>query len=147
MLNNKILDGEFKNYKIYDNDDLCYGICFDEGDIFKNVLYKKMEIINRILFIPINKFHIKETEYKIRGFCQIVEELGAKQIDITFQKNDKKILNKRIDTTLGSDIELMAGNLGLTNSKLDEENEDHKYTLEYPSYNTIILNEKSIRKK
>ena len=147
LLNNKILDGEFKNYKIYDNDDLCYGICFDEGEIFKNTLYKKMEIINRILFIPINKYNIKETEYKIRGFCQIVEELGAKNIDITFQKNDKKISKKNVDASLGSDIELIAGNLGLQNSKMDEENEDHKYTLEYPPYNTIILNEKSIRKK
>jgi hypothetical protein len=147
LLNNKILDGEFKNYKIYDNDDLCYGICFDEGDIFKNILYKKMEIINRILFIPINKYNIKETEYKIRGFCQIVEELGAKKIEITFQKNDKKLSKKKIDASLGTDIELIAGNLGLQNSKMNEEKEDHKYTLEYPSYNTIILNEKSIRKK
>jgi hypothetical protein len=147
ILNNKILDGEFKNYKLYNEDDLCYGICFDEGEIFKNILYKKLEIINKILFIPINKYHIKETEYKIRGFCQIVEELGAKKIEITFQKNDKKIAKKKVNVTIGSDIELIAGNLGLTNSKIDEDNEDHKYVLEYPSYNTIILNEKSIRKK
>lgn len=146
-LNNSILEGEFKNYKVYNEDELCYGICFDEGEIFKDVLYKKMEIINRILFIPINKYHIKETEYKIRGFCQIVEELGAKKIEITFQKNDRKISKKKLNTSLGSDIELIAGNLGLTNSKSDEDNEDHKYILKYPLYNTIILNEKSIRKK
>ncbi len=28
----------------------------------------------------------KQTEYKIRGFCQIVEEMGAKSIKITFKK-------------------------------------------------------------
>ena len=147
LLNNSILEGEFKNYKIYTNNELCYGICFEEGEIFKNILYKKMEIINKILFIPINKYNIKETEYKIRGFCQIVEELGAKKIEITFQKNDKKISKKDINTNLGSEIELIAGNLGLQNAKMEEENEDHKYILKYPLYNTIILNEKSIRKK
>jgi hypothetical protein len=147
ILNNNVLEGEFKNYKIYNNDDLCYCICFDEGQIHKNVLYKKMEIINKIIYVPFDKFHIKETEYKIRGFCQIVEELGAKKIEIIFQKNDNSIVKKSLNAKINTNIELIAGNLGLASCKTEDESQDYKYTLKYPSNNTIVLDEKLIRNK
>ena len=57
---------------------------FNEGEIIKNCLYKKMEITDTIMFIPIELYNLKQTEYKLRGFCQIVEELGAKNIEIIF---------------------------------------------------------------
>ena len=41
----------------------------------KNCVYKKMEIMDKMLFVPISRYQIKQTEYKIRGFCQIAEEL------------------------------------------------------------------------
>lgn len=151
ILNNNILEGEFKNFKIYNNNDICYSIFFDEGTIYKDTLYKKMEIINKLLFIPIDKYNIKETEYKLRGFCQIVEELGAKNIEITFKKNNKSVSKKSLDIELCDNIELIAGNLGLssnyTNNNVMTEKEDLKYILTYPQYNTIILNEKTLRNK
>ena len=108
ILNNNILNAELKNQKIYSKDDVCFSICFDEGEIFKDCLYKKMEIVDKILFVPINKYQLKQTEYKIRGFCQIVEELGAKKIQIKFQKNDNKISKTKIESSIGTDIELIA---------------------------------------
>ena len=147
ILNNKILDAEMKNQKIYNNDDVCFNLCFDEGEILKKVLYKKMEINNKILFVPITKYQLKQTEYKIRGFCQIVEELGAKQIEIKFKKNNNITTKKNIDATIGSDIELIAGSLGLSSNKATSQEENYSYVLDYPSNNTILLNEKAIRKK
>ena len=136
-----------KNTKVYNKKERCFNICFDEGEILKKVLYKKMEINDKILFVPISKYQLKQTEYRIRGFCQIVEELGAKQIEIKFKKNNVVTTKKNIDASIGSDIELIAGNLGLANSKTNNENEDYSYTLDYPSNNTILLNEKAIREK
>ena len=147
ILNNNILNAELKNQKIYNNDEICYGLCFDEGDIFKDCLYKKMEIVDKILFVPIDKYQLRQTEYRIRGFCQIVEELGAKEIEIKFQRNDNKIKKTNIETTIGSDIEMIAGSLGLSSSKTSSEEEAYNYTLKYPDNNTILINEKAIRKK
>ena len=62
ILNNNILQAELKHQKVYFNDDICYSICFDEGEILKKVLYKKMEVVNKILFVPINKYQLKQTE-------------------------------------------------------------------------------------
>ena len=147
ILNNNILNAELKNQKIYNNDEICYGLCFDEGDIFKDCLYKKMEIVDKILYVPITKYQLRQTEYRIRGFCQIVEELGAKEIEIKFQRNDSKIKKTNIETTIGSDIEMIAGSLGLSSSKSSSEEEAYNYTLKYPDNNTILLNEKALRKK
>jgi hypothetical protein len=147
-LNNNILNAESKRQKIYDNEEeICYGISFDEGDIIKNRVYKKTEIIDMIMFIPIDKYNIKQTEYKIRGFCQIVEELGAKSIDITFKKNHIVNIKKNIDAALSSDIKIMAINLGLSVTNINETDENYQYTLTYPSSNMIILNEAIIRNK
>ena len=149
MLNNKILNAESRNQYIYTDDEICYGISFDDNNIIKNCLYKRMEIIDMIMFIPIEKYNIKQTEYKIRGFCQIVEELGAKSIDITFKKNNNTHNNKIIETKLGSDIEIIASNLGLSSSSTNiiTDDENYHYTLTYPANNTIILNEHIIRSK
>ena len=72
ILNNNILNAELKN-KIFHNDEICYNICFDEGEILKKVVYKKMEIVNKILFVPINKYQLKQTEYRIRVFVKLLK--------------------------------------------------------------------------
>ena len=120
---------------------------FDEGDIKKNCVYKKMDIMDKMLLVPINRYQIKQTEYKIRGFCQIAEELGANKIEIDFERNSSLTNNKKIDINLDTQINLFAGELGLVSNNSNKNNENQSYVLEYPSINTILLNEKSLLKK
>lgn len=146
-LNTQIEKNKIKNLKIKNGNDYCSCIYFDEGDMKKNCVYKKMEIMDKMLFVPINRYKIKQTEYKIRGFCQIAEELGANKIEIKFERNSSCSSKKKIDLTLGSQINLFAGELGLVSNSSNKDNENQSYILEYPSINTILLNEKSLLKK
>ena len=41
-----------------------------------------------------SKYQLKITEYKLRGFCQIMEELGAIEIEIEFNNDpDRNEIN------------------------------------------------------
>lgn len=131
--------------KIYNNKQVCNSIYFDEGSIKKNLVYKKMEIMNKILFIPISKYQLKLTEYKIRGFCQIAEELGAKEINIKFEKITK--LSEKQNINLETELNIFAGSLGLVSDKESSSDNKLSYKLKYPNVNTISLNENSIIKK
>tara|TARA_B100001121_G_scaffold310514_1_gene342018 strand:+ start:3817 stop:6369 length:2553 start_codon:yes stop_codon:yes gene_type:complete len=146
-LNTQIAKNKIKNLKIKNGNDFCSSIYFDEGDVKKNCVYKKMEIMDKILFVPINRYQIKKTEYKIRGFCQIAEELGANKIEINFERNTSSTVNKKIDVNLDTQINLFAGELGLVSNNTDKNSQNQSYILEYPSINTILLNEKSLLKK
>jgi hypothetical protein len=147
-LNNSVFNSELNGTTLYiNNENLCYGIMFNEGEIIKNCLYKKMEITDTIMFIPIELYNLKQTEYKLRGFCQIVEELGAKEIEIIFKNSDSKITSKEYKASIGDEIELIAGNLGLTTNNKNEENTNYCYNLTYPTNSTILLNEKMIKNK
>ena len=106
-----------------------------------------MDIMDKMLLVPINRYQIKQTEYKIRGFCQIAEELGANKIEIDFERNSSLTNNKKIDINLDTQINLFAGELGLVSNNSNKNNENQSYVLEYPSINTILLNEKSLLKK
>jgi hypothetical protein len=147
-LNNSVFNSELNGTTLYINkDNMCYGIMFNEGEIIKNCLYKKMEITDTIMFIPIELYNLKQTEYKLRGFCQIVEELGAKKIEIIFKNSDNKILNLEHKINIGDEIEFIAGNLGLTTINKNEETLNYCYDLTYPTNSTILLNEKIIKNK
>ncbi len=146
-LNNSVFTSELNGTNLYINDNICYGIMFNEGEIIKNCLYKKMEITDTIMFIPIDIYNLKQTEYKLRGFCQIVEELGAKKIEITFKTTDINETKKEIDAKIGDDIELIAGNLGLTSDNSNSKTTNYSYNLTYPTNSTIMLNEKMIKNK
>ncbi len=146
-LNNSIFNAELNGTTIYMNDMICYSMMFNEDEIIKNCLYKKMEITDTIIFIPIEIYNLKQTEYKLRGFCQIVEELGAKQIDITFKNINSTETTKSYDMTIGADIELIAGNLGLSTTNKDTNNTNYSYNLTYPTNSNIILSEKTIKNK
>ena len=123
-----------------------YQICFDEGDIFKNMVYKKLQIQNKLVFVPMNKYQLKLTEYKLRGFCQIMEELGAIEIEIEF--NNVKIESKKKNVKIeSSDYNYIAGSLGFSASDKTSDNEGINYNLIYPKNNTFILNSKVIKKK
>ena len=125
---------------------LLFQVCFDEGDYFKNMLYKKLQIHDKLLFVPYSKFQLKLTEYKLRSFCQIMEELGAVEIEIDFNhiNLNKKSVNSKIQT---EEFNYIAGSLGFSANKSNSSNEKITYKLTYPNNNTLILNERNIRSR
>ena len=122
---------------------LKFQICFDEGDFYKNMVYKKLQVHDKYLFVPYSKYQLKLTEYKLRSFCQIMEELGAIEIEIDFNhiNLDKKSKNIKLET---EEFNYIAGSLGFSASKGSSSNEEITYKLTYPHNNTLILNEKNI---
>ena len=146
-LNNSVFNAELNGTPLFINDTICNGIMFNDGEIIKNSLYKKMEITDMSMFIPIEIYHLKQTEYKLRGFCQIVEELGAKNIEITFKNVDMNENVSKYNMKIEDDIQLIAGSLGLSTSTIDVNKEGYSYNLTYPSNSAIILNEKMIKNK
>lgn len=140
--NNDILNTDSDNC----NNHFKYHICFDEGDIYKNMVYKKLQIKNKLLFVPMSKYQLKLTEYRLRGFCQIMEELGAIEIEIEFNNgmNEKSKIQSSVSST---DYNYIAGSLGFTASSENSDNKEITYKLIYPKYNTFILNSKVIKKK
>lgn len=140
--NNDILNTESDNC----SNQFRYHICFDEGDIYKNMVYKKIQIKNKLLFVPMSKYQLKLTEYRLRGFCQIMEELGAIEIEIEF--NNGMIEKSKMESSVSStDYNYIAGSLGFTASSENSDNKEITYKLIYPKHNTFILNSKVIKKK
>lgn len=146
-LNNSIFNAEVSGNTLYMNESMCSNVMFHEGEIMKNCLYKKMEVIDMIVYIPIEIYNMKHTEYKLRGFCQIVEELGASNIDITFKTINNTETKKDINMKLGDDIKLIAGNLGMTTNNNTTNEVNYDYNLTYPKNSTMTLNEKIIKNK
>ena len=145
-INQKIIKSELNRSDLKNSyNEKYYCICFDEGEISKNIIYKKLEIRNKLLFIPIEKYKLKLTEYKIRGFCQIMEELGARSIDIYFSNKNHNVNNNSFNTN--TNLGTLIGNLGFSLNRDTQDSENRKYRLSYPSFNTINLNENHIRKK
>ena len=126
-------------------DDECnHQICFDEGEILKDTVYKKLEIQDKILFVPISKYQLKLTEYKLRGFCQIMEELGANEIIVDFQDSSSSKKKKELNV---SNYNYIAGSLGFSSSSSKEDGEKINYKLEYPKFNSFNLNARVIKSK
>lgn len=115
-----------------------FKIVFSDGMIKKGVIYKRIIVQKSYAFIPLDLYRYKITEYNIRGFCQIVEELGANKIDIDFSHtiNDESI------TEMESSIQIkkIAGDLGFSISNKKRNENSSVYTLEYPDNNNLILN-------
>lgn len=117
-------------------------IHFDEHSIKKNTLYKRLDILDKCTFVSLKEYQSKLTEAKIRGLCQLAEELGASKITITFEKNLKNTLLK--ESTINMEINSIAGSLGLQRSESDTNKENHAYDLSYETINSIQLNEQSL---
>ena len=141
ITNQNFIDKKYKNKK----NEIYNFICFDEGDILKDIIYKRMEIREKILFIPIDKYNLKITEYKIRGFCQIMEEMGSKSIDINFINNNKKKSFSKCEVK--NNINSLVNSLGFNVNDEDENKENRTYNLNFSKINTIILNENHIIRK
>ncbi|ADO67068.1 hypothetical protein crov035 [Cafeteria roenbergensis virus] len=115
-----------------------FKIVFDDGMIRKGIIYRRIIIQQSYTFIPIEKYHFKLTEYKIRGFCQIAEELGASKIEIDFSHSSLKKETNNIKSQI--EIQKVAGDLGFSISKNNSNVNNSTYILEYPNNNNLILN-------
>ena len=74
-----------------------------------------------------------------------MEELGARRIDIYFSNKNKNINNNSISSS--TNLGTLIGNIGFSLNVDNQDSENRKYRLTYPSFNTINLNENHIRKK
>jgi len=140
----KSITNHNKQVKEYDIDD--NQICFDEGDIYENMVYKKLQIHDKFLFVPYNKYQLKLTEYKLRSFCQIMEELGALEIEIDFNHLNINSSIKKTNIEL-EEFNYIASTLGFSASNDESTNENITYKLKYPYNNTLMLNEDSLISK
>ena len=70
-----------------------------------------------------NKYQLKLTEYRLRGFCQIMEELGAVEIEIEFNNAKIEKQQKKIEIK-ASDYNYIAGSLGFSASNSNSENNE-----------------------
>jgi hypothetical protein len=122
-------------------------IYFTDDSIVKNIMYKCLEIREKIIFVPYDKYYLKLTEYKLRSFCQLVEELGALKIKIKFKNNNNSSEEKNTTVKASDDLNNIAGELGFEKNKTKDEKEEYDYELNYPPNNNVILNEKNILKK
>lgn len=136
----------YKNKKIVDNDNnYIYNIVFDDNIINKNTLYYKMIIQDKIIFIPYKDIIKRKIEYKIRSFCQLMEEMGAKSISIEFDSLINK--NKKIASeTIINYNNIIATSLGFNVSNNSSEKNSKSYLMEYPENNNTILNKNEIEK-
>ena len=134
-----------KNLRIKDsNGNDCYSICFEQGDIINKKLYKKIVVSNKILYCPSELYQLKMTEYKIRGFCQIMEEMGAELIDIKFVNNNETTTEKNIKVNTNTGMSAFAGSLGFVSTDQKKSNDEMSYQLNYNNNNAIILDIKKI---
>lgn len=129
---------KFKLMDIIKSSNELFSIVFDGGMIKKGIIYRRIIVQKSYAFIPLDKYQYKLTEYNIRGFCQIVEELGATKIEIDFLH----IIEKEKITNINSKMEIkkIAGDLGFSISNKDEEESSSTYILEYPDNNNLLLN-------
>lgn len=120
-------------------------IIFDDGMIKKGVIYKRLKIQNAYTYIPLDKYEYKLTEYNIRGFCQIMEELGANKIEIDFSKVDSEVTKLKSKNAVG--VGNIAGNLGFSLDNSTNKENKSVYILEYPDNNNLILNAERLKYK
>jgi hypothetical protein len=66
---------------------------FYENSFLPNLLYKKIQLSRIVQFISLEHYAYKKSEYMLRSFSQIAEELGAIQIRIShhYIQDDEKI--------------------------------------------------------
>ena len=113
-------------------------ICFNEGTILKNTLYSALRLGKGIYFVENEKYPIKLVECQIRSFCQLMEEMGAKKITISYDLSSIK--SKKIN----SELQSMAGDIGFEKKEIDKKEKHIRFDLQYPKATRFNLDEKSI---
>ena len=140
--NNKI----YKSKNIIDkNRETLNNIIFENNVILCKTLYSKMIIQDKIIFSQYKDNLLKKIEYKLRGFCQIMEEMGASKIMIDFDSINKKLTKHELKLQ-GKFNDIIASNLGFTSLSSSVSSANQNYELSYPDYNNTILNKNEIEK-
>ncbi len=104
---------------------------FYENIFLPNILYKKIKLSHIIQFIPLEHYAYKKSEYLLRSFSQIAEELGAIKINIY---NEYKNDNEKI-------FKLGLINNNITNDNYNKNKNKIKFEFKYSKNNYINLNE------
>ena len=143
-LNNSKL---YKNKNVTDvNDDIMNSVIFEDNNISVKTLYTKMTIKDKIIFYQYKDIILKKMEYKLRGFCQIMEEMGASKININFDCMNKKLTKGEVKMQAKFN-KMIAGNLGFSSITSSANETNQTYELSYPDYNNTILNKNEIERK
>ena len=74
-------------------------VYFLENQIEPDTLYKKIKFGSEEIFMNFNTYAYKKIEYKLKTLCQLVEKLGATEIDIRYtrEKIDENNIEANID--------------------------------------------------
>jgi hypothetical protein len=119
-VNIEFLDIILCNKKILDENN----IIFFEDNIGENILYKRYELNNKIIFIPQNMYNNAIFKYRQQTYFQVCEALGVKSIEYTIiNKSDKgNEINANIKIqNYGGDINNKSSNKDETSDILKKE--------------------------
>lgn len=132
-----IINYFIKNYKKEDKDIIMKEfnlkklklIYFFEGNIELNTLYKKICFSREELFLTFDKFSLKNIEYKLKAFCQIAEKMGALNIKIDYDFNNKSITSKDLN------LDMVSNGIGVSTTDTNDTNEKLKFSFDYTKKN------------
>ncbi len=110
---------------------------FYENTYHSNILYKKIQLSRIVQLISLEHYAYKKSEYMLRAFSQIAEELGAVKIHIlhNYVKDDEKI----------SKLGIVNKSLIQKRSNKDENQLEFDFT--YSDHNYMNLNEFLLKNK
>ncbi len=110
---------------------------FYENITLPFVLYKKIQLSKIVQFISLEHYAYKKSEYMLRSFSQIAEELGAIKIHIchNYIKDDEKL------------YKLGIVNKSLIHKKNKTDENELKFDFTYSDHNYINLNEFLLKNK
>lgn len=75
-------------------------IYFLENEILPNTLYRKIQFGQEEIFMSFNIYAFKRIEYKLKTLCQLVEKMGAIDIDIRYTTNKNSEANLNVNATI-----------------------------------------------
>jgi len=93
-------------------------IYFLENEILPNTLYRKITFGQEEVFMSFNTYAFKRIEYKLKTLCQLVEKMGAIDIDIRYTSSKKTDMSVEGGIS-GLDNEVSAKAVNKTSKKND----------------------------
>ena len=83
-------------------------IYFLENIIEPNTIYRKIQFSTEETFLSFDSYSFKRIEYKLKTICQLLEKMGALNIDITYY-NESEVKNNIEGSVVANNIELGTG--------------------------------------